>query len=210
MRDGISFGRWVAAVTLVALLFASATSAQNLAENPEFDVNVDGWQEIPDESMTVDWSDLDRNGDQDSGSLRGLNSDTNAANLGIVSCVDSISEGESYQYSAFLYMATGQSGIGDISLAFYWYDGLACSGDQLVGGFSNSVGAASQWLYVSVDPALAPPAAQSAGLAITINKSIGGTLAGHADGVDFRATLFRDGFESAGDDYWSSSTGVED
>jgi hypothetical protein len=210
MRDGILLRRCAATAALLALPFAAAASGQNLAANPEFDVNVDGWGEFPDPSLTVDWSALDRNANPGSGSLRGLNSDSNAANLGVVSCVDSISEGESYQYSAFLRLPAGQSGSGDISLALYWYDGFACSGGALVGGFSNAVGAANQWFYVAVDPAVAPSGAVSAVLAVGINKGIGGTLAGHVDGVDFRVTLFRDGFESAGGDNWSFSIGLED
>ena len=193
----------VAALSLVA--FAAGAPAQNLAPNAEFDDNIDGWEEVPDAFLAIDWSSVDRTGDATSGSLLGTNSDSSSANLGFYSCVNSISEGESYQYSAFAFVPESQSGLGGVLLALYWWDGLGCSGTQTLEDNSPSAVAGDGWIYLSADPSEAPDGTVSAQLAISIDKGAGGTLAGHFDSVDFRVTLFRDGFESRDRAYWSNS-----
>ena len=200
-------GRLVGVAALSLVAFAAGAPAQNLAENGEFDDNVDGWEEVPDPFFEIDWNDIDRNSNPSSGSLIAMNTDTNAANLALVSCVNSISEGSSYQYSGYAFVPTAQTGFGGVDFTLYWWDGLGCSGSQLLAGSSPSASAGEGWVYLSVDPAIAPPGTESAWLTVAVSKGTGGTLAAHADSMDFRATLFRDGFEGDETGYWSFAVG---
>ena len=202
-------GRLVGVAALSLVTFAAGATAQNLATNGEFDDNVDGWEEIPSEDFDVDWSDVDRRANPSSGSLLATNTDTNSANLALVSCVNSISAGSSYQYSGYAFVPEDQTGLGGVYFTLYWWDGFGCSGTQTIAGNSPSASAGEGWVYLSVDPAFAPQGTQSAWLGIAVSKGTGGTLAGHFDSMDFRVTLFRDGFEGDETGYWSYAVGTQ-
>jgi hypothetical protein len=199
--------RRLAAIAFVLVAFAGSTLAQNLATNGDFDTDIAGWAEVPSPNLAVEWSSLDHRGNGGSGSLLATNTAPGSANLAVVSCVSPVTVGQIYQYSGFVRVPTGQTGSGGVDVFFYWYDGLNCGGTQTLVDALAAVGAGDHWNYVSTVPAAAPAGTKSAWLAFSVAKgtSTPSTLAAYVDGMDFRVTLFHDGFESASTLYWSST-----
>jgi hypothetical protein len=200
--------RSVLGVATVGLLVgAAAAGAQNLATNGGFAVadGIDGWSVVPTPYLTAEWSALDHANDAGSGSLLGTNTAPGTANLAIVSCVDSIADGVPYQFSGFARVSSGQDATGSAHLYFYWYDNPSCAGTQTAVEDTAYVTGGDSWIYMSTHAVVAPAGTKSAWLALDVSKSsaTAGTFLASFDDLDFRATLFHDGFESGELSYWS-------
>jgi len=194
----------VSAMFLTAVFVTHFASGQ-VVSNPEFDVDVTGWNPFPQASIV--WSPLDALGSPSSGSGLVTNMSTTAMDAtGVRQCLDGISGLAEYLISANALVPGGQSETGYTYLLVQWYDGISCSGTQLGFGFSPGVSnpTADVW-YRDWETVEAPAAAQSARLALMVYKHQDtGMLDAHFDNVEFTEIIFVDGFELGDTLAWSS------
>ena len=196
-------------LAVVVLLIAAnpCAEAQNLIVNGNFDSDVSGWTPLG-ASLSAEWDPSDYAGSPSSGSLLGTNDSPTSANLSVVSCVDSISGGQPYQYTGWIKTPSGQTVTGLFRLYWYWYPLASCAGAQTLAASTPYMTSADDWIYVSTDSEIAPPGTMSAWLVLGIYKTsaVPGTFQVYYDGLDFRHTgiNFADGFESGDISEWSA------
>ncbi len=200
-------------LAVVVLLIAAnpCTEAQNLIVNGNFDSDISGWTPLG-ASLSADWDPSDYDGSPNSGSLLGTNDWPSSANFAVVSCVDSISDGQPYQYTGWIKTPLGQTVTGLFQLTWYWYSLPSCAGTQTLAASTPYMTSADDWTYVSTDSEIAPAGTMSAYLVLRVYKTsaVPGTFQVYYDGLDFRDTsiIFADGFETGDTTAWSSVIGL--
>ncbi len=99
--------------------------------------------------------------------------------------------------------------MGLVYLHWYWYAGAACSGTQTSLPNSAYVTDADEWQFLSTGMNTAPAGTQSAWVVLGVYKTDPdpGTFQGNFDKLNFRETLFADGFEDGTTGAWSGTVG---
>ncbi len=195
-------------LTAVCLAACCATlSAQNMLSNGDFDTDVSGWTPL---SVVFEWDSSDCYQSPISGSGRVTNEQDGTLHAGILTCVDGMIAGQSYDLGGMLRIPTGQVGGGFAYFGVYWYDGVGCSGAQTWVGGTPSVTTSNNWTPLAKWGLIAPPGTQSAWVVIFNYKTSPGTdpYLSYHDGVYFGVYggIFADGFESNTTAFWSDST----
>ncbi len=118
----------VLAVLSVAFTPSLVAAQQNLVENGEFDINVDGWPNAG--NAVVDWSSFDVDDAGDSGSLLTEFTFTNGAVLAVGQCLEFAPvAGAPYVLSGSVFMPTGQNPGHRVYLELRWRVDSECVGD---------------------------------------------------------------------------------
>jgi len=189
-----------AVMILIVTTAASPTVAQNLVVNPDFDIDTSGW------SGPAAWDTLDVDGSTTSGSATYLITSVGASGAAFaLQCVvlDPMIDG--YDFSAWTYVASGQTATGFARADLWWYTDTLCDSFLSSAVFSNSS------LFDVWEPsggsAFTPPTALSVRVT-AINQSFGdGDFQVYVDGFSLEPNLsmiFGDSFESGTLDAWST------
>jgi hypothetical protein len=174
--------RLPAPLLLLQLLVSSATPAQNLLVNPDFDSDISGW------SANVAWivgahdaEDVDE--PSSSGSVLVENSRSSGGGNGLFQCV-LVSGDTLYDTSIWIRIPLGQAMTGDASLRLFWFANPTCDfADYLTDHFFPIFTPSAAWTEIqeSVD---APFGAQSVRFDLGVSKDDpGGTFETKFDAV---------------------------
>ena len=197
----------------LAISFAPAVHAQNLAANGEFDTSVVSWETIF--QATLGWTPVDHSGC--SSSISGAAQGTNLASgpdqgRGFSTCIAGIVSGATYSFGADLIFPTGQTTTGNASVRVVWFESSDCSGFSRFpaeGDLTVPSTSTTGWTRVRNDQAVAPADSSSAALVVRLEKNeAGGALAVNFDGAYFASQggfLFADSFERQSTCHWSST-----
>jgi len=194
-------------LTAVCLAACCATvSAQNMLGNGEFDTDVSGWTPY---GVLFEWDSADCHQSPSSGSGRANNNHDGTMHASVLTCVDGVVGGQSYDLGGMLRIPTGQVGGGFAYFGLYWYDGVGCVGTQTWVGGTPFVTTSNIWTPHAKWGLIAPVGTQSAWVGIFNNKTSPGTdpFVSYHDGIYFGVYggIFADGFESGATNIWFST-----
>ena len=109
--------------SLCAAFLVTPTHAQNLLTNSEFDVSIDGWSIGSQRFISPDWDFLDRDDNNDSGSMHIFGAAVGA----VAQCVE-VEGGVAHDFGGSVYEFS-TSGNADYALRLLWFDTFDCAGD---------------------------------------------------------------------------------
>lgn len=173
---------------LLLLLIATPALGQSVARNGDFDIvdQLDGWTIAEEPELTAEWSGLDVDGDDESGSALIGNLSANAENGVTISQCVRVQGGAGYEYGGQVRMPSGpgQSLTGRGSIAVRWASDTDCA--SFLGGSVGTGGAIAAfdtWIERGASTT-APIDAQSVQLRLLVSKvEAGGSLFVQFDAV---------------------------
>jgi hypothetical protein len=185
------------------MLVPALASTQDLLSNRHFEADLTDW------IGSGWWSSEDCFSDIKSGSATYINQLSGTSAWYIArQCVELPSVGEAYDLSGYLFVPTGQSGVGWGKLGLVWHSLPACDPAGFIdGNDAPHAYANSSWQTRSIR-VVAPDTAVSVFVTLINQKtSEGGVFQVYADELSLVELdkIFADGFESSDTTEWSSS-----
>jgi hypothetical protein len=197
------------AATIVCVVFAlfvaTGVAGQNLLVNPDFEVNLDGWDTF------ADWDPEDWEGSLDSGSATELNSIPSTSGMPVVDqCVETPTPADDYVLSGWILNPSGQTGQGEGKFYIAFYGSAGCDDPSFISGFDTpDVLQTGVWERVSI-AAQTPPGTLSVKVGTVLQK-VGepGEVRIYVDHVALYAgtEIFSDGFETGDMINWETEAG---
>ena len=189
-------------ISVVAVGSASGVCAQNLLVNPDVDTDLTGW-----DGPAV-WDPADAFGSPSSGSATWINDYAAGGSTIVRQCVDISSWIEGFDFSAYVYIPSGQPGSGYTYLTVGFYSDADCATYMSAVGSGNYSGF-DNWTFANVS-GWTPTGAVGARVAVANQKTAPGDFQTSCDAVFFAGSterVFGDGFESGDAADWSAVTG---
>lgn len=178
-------------VALVATIsVVHQVEAQNMVVNPTFDGDLSGWTDATGEGTFV-FDPLNYAGPAGSGS--GLIEVTSTSPMYTSlagQCVSGVSDVESYDWGARVFIPSGQGTTGSVYIQLVWYSTTDCSGTYLTyEPFTNVIPhtVTDVWTPTRLDDRTPPTGAQSARISLSVTKTAATAIPfrAHFDGVFF-------------------------
>jgi hypothetical protein len=173
--------RGLALAACGSLLLARAATAQNLAENGEFDVDIAGW----DPATSAAWLDEDWQEDPESGSLRIVNASSTPTSILVAQCIP-VEGGQPLVFEGAFRGALDGEATGRIRIGVSWRAAADCdSGSTILPYvFAVTVDAPADWTFASSEEFVAPAEAVAASVQLLATKtSEAGTLTADFDAI---------------------------
>lgn len=212
-RCTLGFGEWTVFLAVVAALFATPATAQQLLLDSTFDQDEEGWTAADADSDLV-WSPVESIPvcDPFSGTAFATHGGPAAGsgrNFVPSECVWPVQPSATHRFGAQYLFPTGQDRTGSVRMVVVWTDGPNCGGSVITSSQSSDVTTATAGAWVGqIAETLSPAGAVSASLRVRMQKTeADGSLDLHFDRVfltEGRAAFF-DGFESGSTCRWSNA-----
>jgi hypothetical protein len=202
---------WPLAIGLVSCLALAPRpgTAQNLAFNGEFDVDVAGWFAG---GGVASWNPDDHELCPESGSASIFNDLPGAGTVYFQRCVAGVVGGEPYSIGVDLRLPGADATEASARAELRFYADVNCAGSALELLFTPLVESdpAAPWVRSELLATTASASATALHIAVAIQKNVAGEYTAGVDGIFLvhgAGLLLRDGFESGSTCRWSATAG---